>query len=112
MKYVKTIWNGKSVDGKYIGRYTYFSKIDMSDGTEDMKVVYYPDGQIKAADSMGGYLGEEITEGKLFIESISELNDPPELITTEITKEEFEVEWNKAISQPGFELVPYEWLEK
>jgi hypothetical protein len=28
------------------------------------------------------------------------------------TKEEFEAEWQKAISQPGFELKPYSWLEK
>lgn len=112
MKYIRTIWNEKSVEGKDTGRYIYFSKINISDRTEDMKVVYYPDGQIKAANSTSGYLGEEIAEGPLWTKSIDELNQPPELITTEITKEEFESEWNKAISQPGFKLTPYAWLKK
>lgn len=111
MEYLKTIWNEKSVSGENLGQQIIFSKIDLSDNWEDKRVIYYPDGTIKAADSKGGYLGEEIADGPI-PKTLEEMNNPPELITTEITKEEFEAEWQKAISQPGFELKPYGWLEK
>ncbi len=107
MKYIKSIWNSS-------GEFSYLDYYELGDGNFDKrKVCFYRDGKITAANEEGGYLGEEIGQ-KPFYESEKEwkeIKSDPEFVITEITKEEFEVEWNKAISQPGFELVPYKWLE-
>jgi len=105
IKYIKTIWNEKDVNANELGTYIYFSEINMDNKTENKRVVYYPNGLIKAANEFGGYLGEEISHGNIFKESLlEELNDGPDLETSEISREEFDLEWEKAVSQPGFSI--------
>lgn len=77
------------------------------DFNENRRVTHYKDGSIKAADEKGGFEGEELAHGKIVADSLEEFNNPPKTSVEEITKEKFESEWQKAISQPDFELKPY-----
>lgn len=75
-----------------------------SDFNENRRVTSYKDGTVKAADETGGFKGEELAHGKIVSSTLEEFNNPPKTSLEEITKEDFEAEWQKAISQPGFEL--------
>lgn len=86
----------------------HFSEINLEDKGEDRRIILYSNKKVKVATIDSGYDGEEITHGRIFEDDLFvELNYSPELVTKEISKEEFESEWQKAISQPGFYLKPY-----
>ncbi len=106
MKYIKVDWKSTDVDDP--------SKIyyEVDDKLLNTRIITFSKGLVKVANEEAGFAGQEIAEGPLWVISIDELNNPPELVTIEISKEEFETEWQKATSQPGFELKPYEWLEE
>lgn len=113
MKYIKSTYPdyGNDENKKLI----HFSEVNIIDKGENRRVIVYPNGKIKLANVNSGYDGEEISHGYVYENDLLlELNNFPEIVTIQIQKEEFEIEWQKAISQPGFKLEPYpeeEWIE-
>lgn len=108
LKYYRCEWKNIDVKGDNKGLYVYFFEVNTYDKSDIRRVVYYPDSTIRAADFAGGYMGEQITPSSMYEENlIEEFNKTPNSEAKEITKPDFEREWNKAISQPGFYLKPY-----
>jgi hypothetical protein len=104
MKYLKSIINDESYDKDLPNKFYY----EIGDDLYNTRIVtHYLSGLVKVANEQGGFQGEILAEGPVWQNSIDDLNDHPKIITAEITKEEFEKEWQKAMSQPGFELKPY-----
>lgn len=102
MKYIKTTCK----EGRGNLPIIYFYEIDENKFNTRL-VTHYKNGQIKVADLNGGYLGEVIAEGPLWNSTIDEINNPPEVISVEISSDDFEKEWVKATSQKGFKLKHY-----
>lgn len=99
--WIKSVYHEKDIHGTFVGTYIYFLEIDSSDHTETRRVVQYPNGEIKAAVGDMSYKGEELAHGKVYYDSLEELQGE-DIETIFISKEDFEKELANAMNQPGF----------
>lgn len=103
-KYVVIYWKNRSPNDYLLE----FSEI--SENCNVKRTIRYYLDKVKVADENGGYLGEwyENTDIGLSVsEFIEDLKSNKEFVLVESFKEEFEKEWLRVISQPGFYIKPY-----
>lgn len=86
----------------------HYSEVNIEDRFEERRIIKYSNGLYGVANSFGSFNDEVLTHGHLFEDNLMlELNNPPEITTEEISLNDFENEWNKVVSLPGFYLKPY-----
>ena len=86
----------------------YIDEID-DGGNTSRTIRVYKNGETTCATWEGGYKSEWFESTNYYSDeaNIKILKEDKEMVFFEITKEDFEREWGKVISEPGFKLRPY-----
>ena len=107
MKYIVTYWKGRELNSWLLE----FSEV--AENCDVLRTIRFYENKVTVATEEGGFLGEWYENPnmsniyKSSLEFIEDLKNNPEFILVESNKEEFEKQWLKATSQPGFYLKPY-----